>query len=309
MEVCVLQDLFKDQENFWEILGLPKNLSAEDIDSITKTLALALYSEVGELVSATDYKSHRGESFSPDPDKILFESVDVVRYIIAILNLWSMSPDKFLSAWKAKDKYLKLSSICENRVWNGEKVAIVDMDDVLCEFRICFSNWLLNSLNVHTDVNSSEYYFIDALEKTGLNPESVFLDFIADDGFLSLEPVNFAKDFMTSLKEMGYFVHILTARPSDNLRCYYNTFEWLDSHDIPFDKIDFSSEKLRWCMKSNYWESSAISFAIDDSPKHATEYEKHGVSVFSPRKSYNLELETLTDCTMYSDLNHLLNIL
>tara|TARA_Y100000310_G_scaffold99411_1_gene97155 strand:- start:1012 stop:1929 length:918 start_codon:yes stop_codon:yes gene_type:complete len=305
----VLQDLFKDQSYFWDILGLPENLTPKEIDDLTKTLALALYSEVGELVSGTNYKSHRGETFTPDSDKILFESVDVVRYIIAILNLWNISPEKFLAAWRTKDKYLKASSLCEKNQWNGNSVAIVDIDDVLCEFRVGFSRWLLESLDVQTDVRSSEYYFIDALEKTGLNPEDVFFDFISDDGFLSLEPVALARDFMTGLKDKGYFVHLLTARPSSNLRCYYNTFEWLEVNNIYFDKIDFSSEKLRWCMKSNYWTSSSIAFAIDDSPKHATEYEKHGIKVFSPKKSYNTELEDLKNCDMYTDLNNLLQIL
>ena len=105
----MLQDLFKDQSYFWDILGLPENLTPKEIDDLTKTLALALYSEVGELVSGTNYKSHRGETFTPDSDKILFESVDVVRYIIAILNLWNISPEKFLAAWRTKDKYLKAS--------------------------------------------------------------------------------------------------------------------------------------------------------------------------------------------------------
>ena len=269
-----LQDLFEDQKSFSQLLEISENLNPRDIDEITKTLALALYSEVGELVSATDYKSHRNKKIEPDPDKILFESVDVVRYIIAILNLWEISPEKFLSAWSSKDKYLKLSKTCENTTWKGENVAIVDMDDVLCEFRVGFSQWLKKVHNINADVNSREYYFIDALEKSGFNPEEIFLDFISDDGFLSLAPARGAQNFMSTLREKGYFIHILTARPSSNLRCYYNTFQWLDNHQIPFDKIDFSSEKLRWCMKSCYWTSSAIKFAIDDSPKHATEYEK-----------------------------------
>jgi len=294
-----LEDLFRDQRDFSKLLDHGDSLTQEDIDSLTKNLALALYSEVGELVSATDYKSHRSENICHNPDKILFESVDVVRYIIAILNLWNISPEMFMSAWSSKDRYLMLSKQSESNKWHGEKVAIIDVDDVIAEFRECFSGWLYKAHNVVTDVKSQEYYFIDALESSGLNPEDVFSEFIQSDGFLNIRPADGAREFMTSLKDMGYFVHILTARPRSSLRCYYNTFEWLDKNKIPFDKIDFASEKLRWCMQSEYWTAGAISFAVDDSPKHASEYSKHGIRTFVPRKSYNTEMSGKKNCVMF----------
>ena len=301
-------NLFKDQLAFSSLLG-QDSMSPDEIDEMTRVFSLALHAEVSDLVSATDFKSHRSDLVLPDPDKILFESVDVIRYAIAIMNLWKISPDRFLSAWKSKDRYLYISKMLEKNTWKGEKVAIVDMDDVLCEFRICFSNWLLETKGVKTDVESEEYYFINALEDSGLNPEKVFSEFVSDDGFLHLEPVANAHSFMKNLRDKGYFIHILTARPGENLRCRYNTFEWLENNEIEFDKVSFASEKLRWCMQSEYWVDKKISFAIDDSPKHATEYAKHGVSVFSPEKSYNKEIFNLENCTMFKGLNDLVSFL
>ena len=297
-----IKKLFEDQACFSNLIGTQCS-TAEDLDSLTKTLSLALHKEVSDLVSATSYRHHTDAKVAPDPDKILFESVDVVRYAIAIMNAWQITPEKFEKAWSLKDKYLSLSNEVEKKSWAGERVAIVDMDDVLCEFRQGFSDWLNKNYNVETDVNSSEYYFINALEKAGINPEGIFSKFISDDGFLRLEPVEGAVKFMDSLRDRGYFIHILTARPGDNLRCFYNTFEWLSSHNVYFDKVDFASEKLRWCMQSEYWASGAIEFAIDDSPKHAAEYEKHGVKVFLPRKPYNKEVQLLERVFPYNSLS------
>ncbi len=304
-----IKKLFRDQSSFSDLLGISKNLKDRDLDDLTRTFSLALHKEVSDLVSATSYRSHTLDKAIRDPDKILFESVDVIRYAIAIMNAWNLSPEEFEKAWESKDKYLSLSKKIEKRAWSGEKVAIVDVDDVLCEFRLGFSKWLLDSHNIFTDVESSEYYFITELEETGQNPEKIFDSFIADSGFLHLEPVAGAREFMLELKKQGYFIHILTARPGDNLRCLYNTFEWLEKNDIYFDKIDFSSEKFRWCVQSDYWCDNAIDFAIDDSPKHAAEYGKHGVKTFFPKKSYNRELQGTEGCIEYSSFKKAIQII
>jgi phosphoglycolate phosphatase-like HAD superfamily hydrolase len=293
-----LKNLFNSQTKFSEMIGRDEEkLNPEEM---TKILSLALHAEVSDLISTTNYKSHKTKVDNVDIDKILFESVDIVRYTIAIMNEWKISPDQFFSAWQLKDKYLNMSYECENNRWNGsDKVAIVDIDDVLGEFRLAFSKWLLTSKSISADVESSEYYFIDALEKSGENPEKVFEDFIKDDGFLLLDIEKGANEFLQSLKDRGYYIHLLTARPSDNLRCFYNTFTWLDKFDVTFDRLSFSSEKLRWCMKSEYWESGSIEFAIDDSPKHVAEYAKHGINVLVPKKPYNTEVHDMDNVTLY----------
>ena len=304
-----IKKLFNDQAGFSDLLGISKRLEGRDLDDLTRTLSLALHKEVSDLVSATSYRSHTADRANHDPDKILFESVDVIRYSIAIMNAWGLSPEEFERAWRSKDRYLSLSKKIEQREWRGEKVAIIDVDDVLCEFRSGFSKWLLDSHGIFTDVESSEYYFITELEETGQNPEKIFESFIADSGFLNLEPVDGAREFMLDLKNQGYFVHILTARPNDNLRCLYNTFEWLEENDIYFDKIDFSSEKFRWCVQSDYWCNNAIDFAVDDSPKHAAEYSKHGVKTFFPEKSYNRELQGTEGCRGYTSFEKAIQVI
>ena len=300
-----VSDLFKNQNDFLKLIGISNSMSDDERDYMTKTLALALHAEVSDLISSTAYKSHKLEKIKPDRDKVLFESVDIVRYAIAIMNIWNIETDQFESAWISKDRYLSASKILEKNTWQGEKVAIVDIDDVICEFRLGFASWLEKEYKISADVKSTEYYFINELESAGVNPEGIFENFISQGGFLSLSPVLGALEFLKSLKAKGFFIHLLTARPKDNLRCYYNTLEWLSINNIPFDKIDFSSEKLRWCMKSDYWTSGSIDFAIDDSPKHVAEYAKHGIKVLVPSKSYNSEVHDYETVSVYENISEI----
>ena len=268
-----------------KIIG--KNLTSNDIELHTQQLALCAHAEISSLVNATNFKKHHGNLETVDRDNILFESIDVLRYIQAIQNLWGISGDEVEKAFLAKDAYLNARKKIDDFPWQGNKVVIVDMDDVVADFRKTFAVWLEKEYQVAIDVESEEYYFITALADAGLNPELVFEKFVYSGGFLSLQPVEGAKEFISSLRELGYWIQILTARPDENLRCLYDTYQWLQKYDIAYDDVAFSTEKFRWCAKSKYYDTNAIAFAIDDSPKHANEYSKHGINVKVPVKSYN----------------------
>ena len=84
----------------------------------------------------------------------------------------------------------------------------------------------------------------------------------------------------------------------------YDTYQWLDQYNMCYDDIGFSTEKFRWCAKSKYYDQKAIAFAIDDSPKHAEEYAKHGIRVKVPEKSYNKNINQEVD--YYKNFNSLL---
>lgn len=281
-----------------------KDLSRKEKELHTQQLALCAHAELSALVNATNFKKHHGSLEKVDRDNILYESIDVLRYIQAIQNVWNITSAEVESAFVAKDAYLNARKRIADNPWQGQPVAIVDMDDVLVNFRECFANWLNEEYGILPDVDSTEYYFISALSKIDVNPEEVFSNFISQDGFAQLDPNFGAKKFVDDLKSKGYWIQILTARPEEDLRCMYNTFQWLEKYSIYFDDIAFSSEKFRWCAKSKYYDSKKIEFAIDDSPKHAEEYAKHGIRVKVPVKSYNKNINQEVD--YYNSFHELL---
>ena len=301
--------------NYKEMLEIQRAYNKkvlEDVDNLndaarevcTQQLALCAHAELSSLVNATNYKKHHGSLGAVDRDTILYESIDVLRYIQAIQNLWNISAEEVEGAFGKKDVYLNERNRIDNSPWTGQPVVIVDMDDVIVDFRRGFSRWLAEEQDIHVDVESEEYYFITALAAKNVNPELIFTEFMREGGFANLGPVAGSREFLQTLKDQGYWIHILTARPEENLRCMYDSYYWLHKNQMPFDDISFSSEKFRWCANSQYYDSQAITAAFDDSPKHASEYAKHSMSCFLPNKSYNKEVQNMSGVICYDSFEN-----
>ena len=111
---------------------------------------------------------------------------------------------------------------------------------------------------------------------------------------------------INQLKTQGYWIHLLTARPKSDLLCFYDTYTWIETHGLEYDRLDFSGEKYRWCAKSEYFDHKAIVCAIDDSPKHAAEYAKHGMNVCVPVTSYNVEVHNMENVHTFNTPDEML---
>jgi len=289
----------------------PKSLSgfsAEEKDRHTQELALCTHAEISSLINATNFKKHHGSLEPLDTSKITYESVDVIRYILAILNLWDVDADTFEHAFSQKDLYLHTRKRIDDKPWVGQPVIIFDIDDVLAEFRSGFCKWLGDNKNIYPDIESPEYYFIDAIKSSGINPEAIFRDFVNEHGFARhLSTVDNAVKVTRELKRRGYWLHMLTARPEEDLICFYDTYQWLNEMGIHFDDLSFSSEKFRWCAQSKYYDSDSIEFAVDDSPKHAADYALHGIKCLVPKKSYNKNIWDDDNIKTYDNIIELLD--
>tara|TARA_R110000824_G_scaffold47830_1_gene135712 strand:- start:1032 stop:1979 length:948 start_codon:yes stop_codon:yes gene_type:complete len=301
-----LDQLFEIQKEFNNLIYGTKELPVGDREEITKSLCLAIHAEVSDLISALNYKEHYNSEKKVEKEKILYESVDVVRYAIAILNLWEFKPCEFWNAFLDKDNYLASQRKQQETSWSNQPVLIVDLDDVLIQFRDGFIDWLEEKFSIVINRMSSEYYTTKEVMSAGLNPEEVFNQFILDRKIKSLQPEQAMIDTINSLSDEGYWIHLLTARPKDDLLCFYDTYTWLKNAGLNYDRLDFSGEKYRWCAKSEYFNSKSIVCAIDDSPKHAAEYAKHGIDVCVPSKSYNLEVHDMKKVHVFNNSKQLL---
>jgi hypothetical protein len=302
---ATIEDLFSLQKKFNDIFYDMDNLQRGEREEITKSLTLALHTEVSSLISAINFKDHRQNKKDVDEHKILFESVDVFRYLISILNIWDITPEKFTEAFTDKDLFLHTRYRINSHKWEGQDVIIVDLDDVIIEFRNGFLSWLHDTYGIFVDSESKEYYTTSEVKAAGLNPEKVFFDFINDGGLKSLDCDLEMIEAINSLREEGYWIHLLTARPKENLVCHYDTYRWIESSSLKYDRLDFSSEKYRWCTQSEYFDSSSIVCAIDDSAKHSAEYAKHGIPVILPSKSYNTEVHGMDNIIVLKDVSSL----
>ena len=276
-------------------------ISNKDKRDISKDLALNSYNSINRMI-----EKMRSSNDKPHEDDLIFSSIDVLRYTMSMLNLWGVYPEDVTDAFLEKDVYLEIEHEKHSNEWKGQKVIIVDIDDVIADFRKTFSTFLFQDFGLKADVESEQYFFVDEILETGtLNPEKVFDTFIQKRYFKNIPLISGAKEFLLEMQSRGYWIHLLTARPKENLKVFYDTYFWLKENQIPFDRIDFTPEKFRWCMSSEYYDSNLIEYAIDDSPKHALEYANHSMSVKVPLKSYNKNI-TNSNVTFYNNLKDLL---
>ena len=289
------------QEKFSDLFFDKGGMSNERKEEMTRSFALALHHEVSSLVGEINFKDHVSGRKKVMPRSILYEGVDVFRYLLAVLNLWDFTPEDFLGAFKDRDSFLHMRHALENNQWKGEPVIIVDIDDVICAFREGFSEWLLDKKGIPVDVNSTEYYHVQVVQDAGFSPEALFEEFIDSRELPKLKAVESIIKAINLLHAEGFWVHLLTARPASNLQCLYDTYSWLKQSGLKFDKVSFSAEKLIWLVKTNYFEQRKIICAIDDSTKHSMEYAKHGTPVLAPKMSYNNELLTVDGVDVYYD--------
>lgn len=276
----------------------------EDRDrlNVTNELGLKAYKALSELL-------HEAAKEDCDQTNLTFTSVDVLRYIMSILNVWDVNSSDVEDAFKIKDAQLSVALDMSRNEWQNQPVVIVDIDDVLAEFRGTFANFLTERFGIQANPESKQYYFVEEVQQDGFNPEAVFKAFVDEGMFRNLPVVPGAVDFLKGLKRKGYWIQLLTARPKENKKIFYDTFYWLRENGIIFDDVDFSPEKFRWCAASKYYDKGGIYQAIDDSPKHAIEYAKHGISVKVPIKSYNTDITDSENIEHYTDLYELMEIL
>lgn len=298
-DINSFSQLQKIQAQFSSLFFNSDEMTHEEREEMTRSFALALHSEVSAMVGDISFRDHVTPGRQADTKKILYESVDVFRYLLAVLNLWGHTSEDFLTAFQNRDAFLHMRHDLEQQKWSGEPVIVVDIDEVICEFRKGFTEWLNSEKGVNLDVNSPEYYHVQPVKEAGLQPEGLFEEFI-DKGMLrQLEPIRSTIDVLNQLRALGFWVQLLTARPSHNLQCLYDTYFWLSKIGLNFDRVGFSPEKMIWLTKSEYFDSGSVVCAIDDSSKHTMEYAKHGVKVMSPLMSYNHELIGVNNVTVY----------
>lgn len=301
-----LDDMFGMQRDFTSLFHDLEGMTPRQREELTKTLVLGLHGEATSLANCVNYRDHRQDAVSVSTSKLTHEAVDVIRYTLGVLNTWGITPEQFADAYRSRDIYLRARHEAASHPYTGQPTIIVDMDDVVAGFRDGFTDWL-NARGVPADRNSTEYYYISSLTgNKNFNSERYYKDFIEEHGLRDLlPPIQYAIDAVNKLHDEGYWIQVLTARPGDNPVCVYDTYEWLKIHGLKFDRVDFAGEKFLWLMKSEPYDAGRVVCALDDSAKHAMDYAKHGVHVFSPVMSYNASIRNMSGVTMYTSSDDL----
>jgi len=68
-------------------------------------------------------------------------------------------------------------------------------------------------------IHCPEYYATSFSQSMGFNGEQLYKDFISERCLKRIPAVENAIEFTQQLRDMGYWVQLLTARPSENPLC------------------------------------------------------------------------------------------
>ena len=290
IENTAIDSFLKIQEKFSSLFYNKENMTPKDKEEMLKTISLAMHYEVSEIVSSCNFKVFDKTNFEVDKNKIVYNSIDVFRYLLAIMNLYNITSEDFLNSFNERDIQLKI----ENNIVppaKNQKVIVVDIDDVICDFRQHFNHWLSKEYNIFIDPNSTSYYSSKEVKDHGYSPEGVFEEFINKNELLNIPAIPQMIEFLNLAKKDGVYIQLLTSRPAANLKCKYQTYTWLFNNNVPYDNIGFASEKYIWVAKKDFYLNGQLVTAIDDSPKHAMEYATHDVHVLVPKTEYNKDIK------------------
>ena len=285
--IKTIKELMTMQKEFSDRNYNSNTLSDKDKQEILKTICLSLHSETNNIALSSNFKYFdTNKEHSIDTDNLIYHAVDAMRYVFATLNLYNITPEELNRAYLEKDVTLNTTAELQDPL-PDQKVVVVDIDDVICKFRSYFNSWLYKTYNVEVDKNSTSYYSSKEVLEAGLSPEVVFEEFIKDNQLCNIPVIENTKKMLYDLKSKGVYIQLLTSRPAHNLKCKYQTFQWLNDNNIPYDNIGFAPEKYLWLAKKDYYIKGKVLFAIDDSAKHAMEYATHNIMCFAPRTEYN----------------------
>ena len=277
-KMLATQKKFSDQ-----FFDASKLTEAEKIER-HKTFCLSMHSEISQLANTVHYQDHRPTISPTHRANILFETMDVFRYCLSVLNLWEFSSWDAEQAFASRDAHLNSRAEKSIEKWDGKPVVVVDVDDVLAKFRNSFYSWVNEKYDADLADESDEYFFTRTI--AGKAGDELLAEFVADGQVRNLEVCVNLQTALRHLRESGYWIHILTARPADELKCLYETYAWL-LENVEFDSLALHPEKYIHLAATEPYKQGFVVCAIDDSPKHAAELAHHGIHTFVPKRNYN----------------------
>jgi len=267
------RSIWDRQKQQQESFGLdPDGMTLTDKALVAKDLSLGLYEEVAELARITvHFKRHLLRVPPVDWINVVEEAADVLKYTIAIAQLHGVSAEDMFQA------FMRKSAVVEDRA-AGEQLELTEDTKVI----------LVDLDNCIADITPLEET-LGKIEQTA-EREQAKADLRRTGAFRTLPVVDGAVAGMRHLRQLGYKLVIITARPYRQYkRLYADTMEWLKKHKIEYDLILFKRDKAE--AISDYIMPAQARFFIEDRTKHALEIIDMNVPVLLLDAPYNQGVE------------------
>jgi len=243
----------------------PSEMTDVEKSRSVKDLLLGLHEEINELSrTAANYKAHVLRAAPVDRSNVLEDTVDIIKYAIAIAQLHGITADEAFAQYMAKSDVVRSQAAGERATMEeSTKVFITDMDGCLADLSE------LDAMCAAVDGTP---------EQKLLDQELIKTRFRANGGFAELPSIPGAPEALRAIKAMGYKIVVITARPHHrHKRLYADTLEWMNKHGVSADLILFERDKAEAICQYVY--PARPSYFVEDRTKHAMEIAAIGVPV------------------------------
>jgi len=284
-----LKTMFEIQKEFSENFYNPKDLSNTEKAQKSKDLTVFIQEELIEALQCQNYKSHRKNINTLNRENILYELVDIQKYLIQYVQLYWFTEEQFFSAFKEKSEIVKQRFEQEKRMPKLENIIWVDIDGVLGDYAKTFINFV--NKNYKTNYDWKDVKSLDFQTELWLDYETYrnIKHEYRQRGYewWKLMVYDGASEFLKELRNKGYKIVILTSRPvKEYSKIYFETMQWLRDNDLVFDHVIFDEKKNErlWVEYGN-----KVVWFVEDNLKFAKDISKvyKNLKIFLLDRSYN----------------------
>jgi len=267
-----LKEVFETQYEFTNKIFNEKfnidisTLSKDERTKWIKEFILSGAKEFMEMLDEISWKQHVDQT--ADGNNFLEEGIDAFKFLVNCLIIAGYSYEEFVLKYREKSFIVnfRYEQQKKMRVINEEtKVAFIDIDGILNHYPKEFIEFV-NEKNRFIAVDTIIYNTINEIKSANYARYKKLKHEFRLQGFEATKSVvrNEAVDFIKRLKEKGYVVVLLTARPYKKYnRLFFDTVQWLKENYIQYDLIFFEREKAKFTL-DNFSNCKRSIFVDDD---------------------------------------------
>ena len=262
-----LEEIYEIQYKFTKSFFEKKGLTLEDV----------MNKEVYEVLDEIDWKSHTTKITEDVNDNILEECVDVMKYLLGLMQLNGFSIDDIYAKFKDKSNVVEAKFAQEETMdklkASDKQIAFIDIDGVLADWPGGFLKFVGEKLG--KEFTTITQFKAEVPKKQQYELKSQYR---TSGAKAELDVLSGAKEFMKSICDK-YSIVLLTARPFKKyFRIYSDTLKWLADNEICYDAIMFDEEKEKYII--NNFEPEQVAFCVDDDISNANKLSDNGFKVY-----------------------------
>jgi uncharacterized HAD superfamily protein len=280
MESDALVRIWTEQEVQQRELGLdPSDLSDVERRRLAVDLTMHMHEEVSELGRLSGgYKRHILRAADANLGDIAIECADILKTLVSLAQLHGVSREGLIEAFEAKTHVVRQKARAERIALTNEcRVICVDIDDVICDLE----PWR-EELRARGPVDAAAALRLEA-------SEAMKASFYRGGRFRYMKPIAGAQVALTALRDAGFKVVLITARPQwQHKRLHSDTVHWLAHHRFQYDLLLFNRNKVE-AIYEHVCPAWPVAF-VEDHPSNAAALAEAGVPVFLYDQPHNQQV-------------------